>query len=95
MPPRMRRALSRMFVRVNRSGSPITCKPMRRWGGLINPDSVEGVELVEGSPLFAPGSVRSLFPLLRWFECKRGGSECKGGQGGTGIFFLRWVPSHA
>ena len=51
--------------------------------GLINPDGVEGIELVEGSLLSAPGSVRSLFPLLHWFGCKRGGSECKGGQGGT------------
>ena len=67
--------------------------------GLIDPDGVEGVELVEGSLLSAPGSVRSLFPLLCWFECKRGGSECnKGGQGGTGIFFmqpLRCAPSRA
>ena len=56
--------------------------------GLIDPDGVEGVELVESSPLSAPGSVRSLFPLLRWFECKRGGGECKGGQGGTSIIFF-------
>ena len=60
--------------------------------GLINPDGVEGVKLVESSLLSAPGSVRSLFPLLCWFECKRGGGECKDGQGGTGIFFLRWAP---
>ena len=66
--------------------------------GLIDPDGVEGVELVEDSLLSAPGSVRCLFPLLCWSECKRGGGECKGGQGGTGIFFmqpLRWAPSRA
>ena len=59
-------------------------------------------ELVDYRLMREEQCVRSLLPLLCWFECKRGAGECKGGQGGTGIFFMQplrwapmWVPSRA